>query len=189
MISSPLLSRRHLLTQALGLGSAMLLPGCSVFEDTIFKPAPFDHLAFNDQEIPGPIERIQVRKGARALDLVADGRIVRSYPAQLGRVPVGHKQQRGDLKTPEGAYRVSLKNPGSAFHLGLGVSYPNRTDLRDAYTHNRNPGSNIMLHGQPNGIERKMVGDWTAGCVALQDTDIAEVYALVNAGCQINIYA
>ena len=189
MTTSPFLSRRHFLSHAGCLGAVMLLPGCDVFKHPIFKPQPFDYEAFNQRDIPAPVDRIQVRKSDRALDLVADGSIVRTYPVALGRVPVGHKQQRGDMKTPEGVYRVSLKNPASSFHLGLGVSYPNREDAQIAYQSGRNPGANIMLHGQPNGIQRVMQGDWTAGCVALSDTHIEEVWALVGTGCQINIYA
>ena len=34
------------------------------------------------------------------------------------------------MKTPEGDYRVCLKNPTSRFHLSLGLNYPNAADAQ-----------------------------------------------------------
>jgi L,D-peptidoglycan transpeptidase YkuD (ErfK/YbiS/YcfS/YnhG family) len=31
-------------------------------------------------------------------------------------------------------------------------------------------------------------GDWTAGCIAVTDKEIEEIYAMVNDGTQINIF-
>lgn len=53
----------------------------------------------------------------------------------------------------------------------------------------RSAGSNIFVHGQPNGVSRPLEGDWTQGCVALSNEDMREVYSAVPVGCPIRIYA
>ena len=71
------------------------------------------------------IAKLVVRKNAREMDAYDhSGRLLKTYPAALGRAPVGHKQFEGDGKTPEGRYTISGRNPHSGCHKNLGVSYP-----------------------------------------------------------------
>ncbi|MEG3598804.1 MAG: L,D-transpeptidase, partial [Pseudomonadota bacterium] len=45
------------------------------------------------------------------------------------------------------------------------------------------------LHGQPNGLpyEQRIPGDWTDGCIALSNAEIAELWSLVPDGTPIEI--
>lgn len=69
-------------------------------------------------------DAIVVRKGARTLEVMRGGTVLRSYRVSLGRNPVGPKEREGDGRTPEGQYVLDYRNPSSAFHLALHVSYP-----------------------------------------------------------------
>ena len=76
------------------------------------------------------VDAIVVEKAARRLVLRSKGSVVRTYRVALGAEPVGHKQREGDERTPEGTYLIDARNPDSAFHRSLRISYPNDEDRR-----------------------------------------------------------
>lgn len=135
--------------------------------------------------------RILVDKSERTLVLFADGRPIRSYPVSLGRNPVGHKRYEGDKRTPEGIYLIDGKNPNSAFHLSLHISYPNDRDVRLARERGWDPGGQIVIHGLPTGLMKtssnKYDYDWTDGCIAVSNSAIEEIWQLVDEGTLIEI--
>lgn len=137
------------------------------------------------------VDKILVVKSKRVLTLFNDGRPVKSYRISLGRQPIGAKTRRGDGKTPEGKYTIDRHNPYSRFHLALHVSYPDVDDIASARRLGVSPGGDIMIHGLPNGHgprwQWKQFTDWTAGCIAVSDRDIEEIYRSVRAGTQIEI--
>ena len=121
-----------------------------------------------------------VEKSARRLSILRDGRKLKAYRIALGRNPVGPKEEEGDMKTPEGIYRVDSRNPQSDFHLALHISYPSSEDNARAAARGVPAGFDIMIHGLPNG--GGWIGafhrwkDWTAGCIALTDKEIEELW-------------
>ncbi|MDK3017888.1 L,D-transpeptidase family protein [Pseudodonghicola flavimaris] len=137
----------------------------------------------------GPeVTSVVVNKGARSLYLLNHNDVLRHYKVDLGFAPVGHKQIEGDGRTPEGSYLIDRRNPNSDFHLSLGISYPNSTDRARARAMGKSPGGDIFIHGQPVGY-RPNGRDWTAGCIAVQDTEIEEIYAMVRDGTLITLRA
>lgn len=134
----------------------------------------------------GPsVTSIQVHKADRKMYLLHNDKVLETYNIALGGVPVGHKQYEGDGKTPEGAYFISHRNPKSSYHLSLGISYPNNADRATAAAMGRPPGGDIFIHGGPPYKTTKR--DWTAGCIALTDRQIEQVYAMVKPGTPIFI--
>lgn len=134
--------------------------------------------------------RILVDKSERTLVLFHEGRPLRTYPVSLGGNPVGHKRYEGDRRTPEGIYLIDGKNPNSAYHLSLHISYPNERDERAARARGWNPGGQIMIHGLPTGLIKtssKYEYDWTDGCIAVSNTAIEEIWQLVDEGTLIEI--
>ena len=75
---------------------------------------------------------VEVFKRARRLELKRGATILRSYRVALGFSPQGHKEREGDGRTPEGDYRIDTRNPRSAFHLSLRISYPDAADKAHA---------------------------------------------------------
>lgn len=132
-----------------------------------------------------PVTAIAVHKAARQMDLFAGDVLVRSYRVDLGFAPEGHKQFEGDGRTPEGMYRITHRNPASAYHLSLGISYPNDADRARASALGRPAGKDIFIHGQAGKDQGKR--DWTAGCIAVRDHEIEEIYAMVAPGTPIFI--
>lgn len=134
----------------------------------------------------GPeVTSIQVHKADRKMYLLHNGDVLESYDIGLGFAPEGAKQFEGDGKTPEGTYYISHRNPKSRYHLSLGVSYPNDADRAFAAAAGKAPGGDIMVHGGPPRKTNKR--DWTAGCIAVTDREIEEIYAMVKPGTPIYI--
>ena len=138
----------------------------------------------------GPeVTRIQVMKDARRMFLFHHREVLKDYRVHLGFSSKGPKRFRGDGRTPEGSYRIDRRNPNSSFHLSLGVSYPDPDDIAFALAHGRDPGGDIFIHGDRRWGKDPRGPDWTAGCIAVSDRQMEEVYAMVRLGTPIDIFA
>jgi len=132
----------------------------------------------------GPVvTQVQVHKADRKLYLLHNEKVLKVYDVGLGGQPVGHKETEGDGKTPEGLYYISHKNPRSTYHLSLGISYPNDNDRATAAALGKPTGGDIYIHGGP--LKRMTKQDWTAGCIAISDRQIEEVYSMIQPGTPI----
>lgn len=135
----------------------------------------------------GPeVTQILVLKEKRTMFLLNGNTALKKYDIALGGDPVGDKQIEGDQKTPEGVYYIDRRNPNSAYHLSLGISYPNDADVEAAKALGKPPGGDIFIHGRA-GKNRGFGSDWTAGCIAVSDDEIEEVYSMVRTGTPIVI--
>ena len=109
----------------------------------------------------------------------------------LGGNPVGDKEEEGDSRTPEGRYVIDAKNPASAFHKSLHISYPDRSDRAAARRRGVSPGGAIMIHGSPDYLAvlyaTGVFPDWTAGCVAVSNADMDTIFAGVRVGTPVLI--
>jgi len=128
-------------------------------------------------------DQIIVEKAAHRMTLMKQGRVVRTYQVALGRGGPGPKVEAGDNKVPEGVYRITGRNPVSAYHLSLRIGYPTTSQAQRARRAGIDPGADIMIHGIRNGLgwlgsqHRKM--DWTKGCIAVTNKEIEEIWRLV----------
>jgi murein L,D-transpeptidase YafK len=173
---------RQMKRRVFGLGAVSLLAaGCG---------APSSGNKFRSYNGP-EVTSIVVNKGARKMYLLHGEKILRDYEVDLGFAPAGDKKIEGDGKTPEGTYLIDRRNPNSAFHLSIGISYPNSRDIAEARALGKKPGGEIFIHGQPNKLkDRKRASktaDWTAGCIAVTNDEIEEIYAMVNNGTLITL--
>ncbi|UFH59766.1 L,D-transpeptidase family protein [Sulfurovum mangrovi] len=136
---------------------------------------------------------VTVVKSERKMILSHKGKVFKTYNIALGGNPVGHKQVQGDQKTPEGYYKLDYFKANSSFYKALHISYPNRKDCRNARKKGKSPGGAIMIHGQPNNEGGwfksffKQRTDWTAGCIAMYNSDMDEVLKYVTVGTTIHI--
>jgi murein L,D-transpeptidase YafK len=136
-------------------------------------------------------ERLVVDKARRRLTVYVGGRPVRSYRVALGKSPLGPKAAQGDQRTPEGSYRIDYRRPDSAFHRALHISYPSPGDREAARLAGVPPGGAIMIHGLRNGWgwlgRLHALRDWTAGCIAVTNQEIEELWRVVPDGTPIEI--
>jgi murein L,D-transpeptidase YafK len=140
---------------------------------------------------PAPPEAdfVLVDKSDRTLTLFRAGVPFKSYTGlQFGDAPVGPKHFEGDERTPEGRYLIDYRNPRSAYHLSLHISYPGADDRAYAAARGHSPGGEIFIHGQPNALsEGREPGDWTDGCISVSNAEIEELWREVPDGTPIEI--
>ena len=81
---------------------------------------------------------------------------------------LGPKRVEGDYQVPEGFYMINVFNPASAFHLSLGLNYPNVSDriLSDPIR----PGGEIFIHGSCV----------TTGCLPMTDLKMEDIYIIAS---------
>ena len=139
--------------------------------------------------IEGEIDHILIEKSARRMTLFQNGQPVRVYVVALGFAPDGTKVKQGDGKTPEGMFKIDRRNAQSSYHLSLGINYPRAEDRARAAAGGYSPGGDIFIHGQPNRMPdlTRLRGDWTAGCIAVTNREIEDIYAMVRDGTPIKI--
>jgi murein L,D-transpeptidase YafK len=92
--------------------------------------------------------------------------LFKSYPICALSGTLGPKRREGDRQVPEGFYFINEFNAKSAYHLALGLNYPNFSDR--FHGDRANPGSGIYIHGSCV----------TEGCIPLTNPEIDEVYLL-----------
>ena len=136
-------------------------------------------------------DAVLVVKSERQLYLMKGDKVLAAYRVQLGGEPKGPKQEEGDERTPEGRYVLDHKNVNSKFYKSIHISYPNAQDRENARKRGVSPGGEIMIHGMPNGWSwawpALQTVSWTAGCIALRDQSMDEVWAAVDVGTPIEI--
>jgi lipoprotein-anchoring transpeptidase ErfK/SrfK len=135
---------------------------------------------------------IVVAKDEHRLTLYVDGRVARTYNAELGWNNAADKYSQGDGATPEGRYFITQKKGrgSSRYYKALLLDYPNRDDIRaldqlkraGAVSRNARAGGLIEIHGE--GGRGK---DWTDGCVAVSNTEMDELFAKVAVGTPVTI--
>jgi murein L,D-transpeptidase YafK len=93
--------------------------------------------------------------------------LLRTYPICRWSGALGPKIKSGDRQAPEGFYTITpgLMNPNSSRYLAINTGFPNAYDTANGRT-----GSFLMIHGDCS----------SAGCYAMTDEQIAEIYALAR---------
>ncbi|UCF33395.1 MAG: L,D-transpeptidase [Phycisphaerales bacterium] len=160
-------------------------------------PRPLSSLSVQDP-------RLVVLKSKRVLYLFDHDRLVRTYPVDLGFAAAGQKFRAGDGRTPEGNFRIVTKNASSPYHRFLGINYPGEESIKwglqqglisggqaisllQAIAADQRPdwdtplGGGIGIHGHREGM------DWTAGCIALSDQHVEELFEVLRIGDPVEI--
>lgn len=161
---------------------------------------------------PEPVMLV-ISKSAHTLTLFKEGKPVKKYTCVFGVNPDGDKIQQGDNRTPEGIFFITDKEKlGNHPYLGrtwMGISYPAVSHAERAVSQalispeqyqaivaaNRNgylPPQNtrlggwIGIHGGREDLTQQKI-DWTEGCIAMLDSDLEELYAMIPAGTKVVI--
>lgn len=147
---------------------------------------------------------VVVRKSARNVALCNQGGVVANFQGGLGFSPVGDKVQEGDGKTPEGVFYVAGTLPNSQYYKAFLLSYPDKGDAtrglnaglissaeKTAIDNAQNActtppqttalGGYIELHGMGGS------SDWTWGCVAVENSQIDQLWATLGVGDTIAV--
>jgi murein L,D-transpeptidase YafK len=93
--------------------------------------------------------------------------LLKTYPICRWSGELGPKVKMGDRQAPEGFYTITpgLMNPNSNYYLAINTGFPNAYDRANGHT-----GEFLMIHGDCS----------SAGCYAMTDEQIGEIYALAR---------
>jgi len=129
----------------------------------------------------------------------------------FGAAGVKEKQRMGDDVTPRGNYRVGWIRRSEKFETFIGLTYPSLPDAERGYrrgvinlaTYERIKGAHvdgrlppqdtrlggfIGIHGVGKGsLEIHRMANWTAGCIAVENSQIDELARLLRPGTQVEI--
>lgn len=139
------------------------------------------------------IDKIVVVKKERMLYLYKEGKVINSFPVSLGKNPVGHKQRRGDNRTPEGTFWIDRKLCSPKYYRSLCISYPRPKDEVSAKQRGVDPGGSITIHAQPvwnadgHADSYTLAHNWTQGCVAVTNSAMRQLWYAVREGVPVTI--
>jgi hypothetical protein len=124
--------------------------------------------------------------------LYSKGNLSKEFDVEFGKNWIGDKQYAGDRATPEGMYMVTRKKGSrdTKYYKALMINYPNDEDRaqfaerkrKGILSRNSKLGGLIEIHG-----EGGKGGDWTIGCVALQNENMDELFNRLSPGSPVTI--
>jgi murein L,D-transpeptidase YafK len=136
-------------------------------------------------------DKVLEDKSDERLYLLRDGATIAEFSVAFGANPVGHKEQEGDERTPEGNYLLDYKKADSSFYKAIHISYPNDSDKQAAATKGVDPGGLIMIHGQRNRLGWLSLitqrFNWTDGCIAVTNREMDQIWNSVSVNTPIEI--
>jgi LysM repeat protein len=207
---------KYLLTLALSFTVAFTLMACGttqkkdkqehtdemeeLWEDEEFDGEDFGDEGgeFSDEEFEGEValngdpnkaDHIVVSKESMTLNLYdSDGGLIFSFPVAVGK-HLGNKQKRGDMKTPEGEFKVTEIVDASTWVHDFGDG---KGEIAGCYGNwfirlGTHPHEGIGIHGThlPESIGTRA----TEGCIRLNNADLDKLKPLVKAGMKVTIEA
>jgi murein L,D-transpeptidase YafK len=159
--------------------------------------------------------KLVIWKSHYTVTLYKGGVPVKTYRAVFGQgYWDGDKRMQGDKRTPEGEFYICTMNNSKRFYKFMGLSYP---DLRHAeyglQTKAISPdeymkikkaiedrqappwetrlGGAVGIHGRmldgETAPQRFVRVNWTDGCIALDNSDVDEIYSVVSLGTPVTI--
>jgi len=192
--------------------SLLLLSGISPAPEVPAKKTPT--FSFSGSSQDGQL-RIVIWKSHYTLTLYKGNTPVKTYQAVFGKgYRDGDKQMTGDKRTPEGEFYICSMNNSKRFYKFLGLSYPDikhaayglRSNIitpnqyamiKKAIDERQQPpwdtelGGAVGIHGRmlddtasPQALPRQ---NWTDGCIALDNSDVDEIYSIVSLGTPVTI--
>jgi murein L,D-transpeptidase YafK len=140
---------------------------------------------------------VVITKSRFLLDVYYRRKKIRSYKVVFGPKPQENKMMKGDRRTPEGWYKVQEKHASARYHKFIHIDYPNDSARKrfeilkrqGAVPPNADIGGDVGIHGVwPGGETTIDMGmGWTDGCIAMKNTDVDDLYKILDTGVRILI--
>ncbi|MDJ0531637.1 MAG: L,D-transpeptidase [Xenococcaceae cyanobacterium MO_207.B15] len=151
--------------------------------------------------LTSPIDKSQiailVEKSQFRLTIYYQNQPIKSYPVVFGANPSGDKLQEGDMKTPEGIFKVRDLYPHDSWSKFIWLDYPNHDSWSKHLQAKKlgkiawsaSIGSEIGIHGVNHNTDYLIDegNNWTWGCISLKNKDVDEIYSVVTVGTIVKI--
>jgi murein L,D-transpeptidase YafK len=170
--------------------------------------------SFNSSSQAGQL-RIVIWKSHYTLTLYKGNTPIKTYQAVFGKgYRDGDKQMTGDKRTPEGEFYICSMNNSKRFYKFMGLSYPGIKHaayglhsniitpnqyamIKKAIDERQQPpwdtelGGAVGIHGMmlddTGSLQALSRQNWTDGCIALNNSDVDEIYSVVSLGTPVTI--
>ncbi len=140
---------------------------------------------------------ILIEKSKYRLTVYFNLKPVKSYPVVFGDNPVDDKLKEGDLRTPEGIFKIKDLYPHQNWSKFLWIDYPNKSSWRKhtkaklggKIAWNDTIGGEVGIHGVPKNSDN-LIDDgmnWTWGCISMKNKDVDDLYEFVQKGTEVEI--
>lgn len=188
------MERRNFMKFAAGLTPLLLSSNTSANRIERAELARYNSLAEEVIKYSGreKAASVVVDKLRHRLVVFNKGKMSLQYSVELGWDPINDKFYEGDGCTPEGIYHLTNRFTGgqTRFYKAFLIDYPSKQDRLEFKKlkaenklppHALTPGGLVEVHGHGSGKSPSDGGyDWTAGCIALSDSQMDELFAKGN---------
>lgn len=141
--------------------------------------------------------QILIEKSQYRLTVYYQNQPIKSYPVVFGNNPTRDKLKEGDMKTPEGIFKVKDLYPHPQWSKFIWLDYPNHQSWEKHLKAKRSRiipisasiGNAIGIHGVNQGSNYLINerNNWTWGCISLKNEDVDEIYSIIEVGTVIKI--
>ena len=156
--------------------------------------------------------RISIDLTRQVLQLLGPVGVVREYSVSTGKKGIGEQLDSGC--TPRGRHSIAEKigagqpsgtvfagrvPTGEIYRPALRRQHPERDWIltRIIWLQGEEPGYNqggtvdtynryIYIHGAPDDVQMGVPG--SAGCIRMRNSDVTELFDLVEEGCEVNLF-
>jgi len=140
---------------------------------------------------------ILIEKSKYRLTVYFNLKPVKSYPVVFGNNPIDDKLKEGDLRTPEGIFKIKDLYPHPTWSKFIWIDYPNKSSwrkhtkakLKGEIGWQDTIGGEVGIHGVPKNSDR-LIDDglnWTWGCISMKNKDVDDLYEFVQKGTEVEI--
>lgn len=129
--------------------------------------------------------QIKITKSTYLLQVIANGKVLKTYPCVFGFGYPEDKFQKGDGTTPEGKFLVWAFYPDASWGMFVSLNFPNAASLKKIAEAKKNKfipqnaktGGSIGIHGTNQGCESSIdtKNNWTYGCISVKTADIKDI--------------
>ena len=129
----------------------------------------------------GAAESLEIDKNNMTISLIQDGDTIMRFPISCGR----QKQKEGDMRTPEGTFRVTQITDASAWGHDFGDGYGYIRHAYGPWFIRLSAGHGVGIHGthDPGSMGLRA----SAGCIRLRNEDLQKLKPRVYKGMTVVI--
>lgn len=124
------------------------------------------------------VTRVEASKEAGTLTFYDHEKVVATFRSVFGSNPAP-KAREGDRATPIGRYMLHPARASRSWNWFMPIDYPNADDKKAGRT-----GRDVGLHGTGwnplVGFAHWLRFNWTAGCIAVSNSEIEQIRHLVK---------
>ncbi len=112
--------------------------------------------------------------------------VLRCYPVATGRYK-GQKQEEGDLRTPEGVFKIIKVHDSSKWPPYVDLETGEKIGYGPYFLRLKTKWKGIGIHGTDKAHEHEIGTDASHGCIRMKNKDLLDMMKFVGVGTSVVI--